>query len=574
MIVFKRLTFQNILSVGNQSVSIDLDNSKTTLIHGTNGSGKSTILDALTYALFGKSFRGVNLTQLVNSQNKKALLVECEFNIGKDTFIVRRGMKPKVFEIFKNAEIIESKAADKDNQNYLEQNILKLSFKSFTQIVILGSSNFVPFMQLNSTGRRDCVEDFLDIKVFSVMALMARERLRTLREQNTIKEAEYSALCFKIETLEDKIREMSQRDDAEIGKYEKQIRDNEVKALECEVCLNTWYKDVVNLTEEIDDAQKLGSEKQVKKLNTVLIKLNTKLERLAKEKEFYDTNGSCHTCKQPIGYEHAEIQKGELQKEVEEIDKASIQAAEMMSKQQSVVDHITELNLRMSKFNQEVFKLQTQLQAHRNEIDSCKNYIVGVKEMSNDTEKEQAVLLSLQEEVKRMKAQRLELKQTISNHEVVVSLLKDSGVKSQIVKKYLPAMNKFIRYYLNELDFPIHFQLDSEFNETVRSPLHQDFSYSSFSEGQKGRIDLALMFTWREIGRLKNSVTTNLLILDEVFSSSLDDTGKECLLQLLRYRLPDDQRIVVVDHTLSSAFKDKFDSSLEVTRKGGFSRYT
>ncbi len=332
-------------------------------------------------------------------------------------------------------------------------------------------------------------------------------------------------------------------------------------------------QDVAVLTEQIDDAQKLGSDKQVKKLNNVLIRMNTKIERLVKEKEFYDTNGSCHTCKQPIGYEHAEIQKGELQKEIEEVDKASIQAAEMMNKQQSVVDYMVELNNQMSKFNQEVFKLQTQLQAHRNEIDSCKKYIVGVKEMSNDTEKEQAVLLSLQEDVKRMKAQRVELSQIISNHEVVVSLLKDSGVKSQIVKKYLPAMNKFIRYYLNELDFPIHFQLDSEFNETVRSPMHQDFSYSSFSEGQKGRIDLALMFTWREIGRLKNSVTTNLLILDEVFSSSLDDTGKECLLQLLRYRLPDDQRIVVVDHTLSSAFKDKFDSSVEVTRKAGFSRY-
>jgi DNA repair exonuclease SbcCD ATPase subunit len=250
-----------------------------------------------------------------------------------------------------------------------------------------------------------------------------------------------------------------------------------------------------------------------------------------------------------------------------------VQAAEMLTKQQDIVRHTLELNNRMSKFNQEVFKLQTQLQSHRNEIDSCKKYIVGLKEMSNDTEKEQAVLISLQEELKRMKAQRIELTETISNHEIVVGLLKDSGIKTQIVKKYLPAMNKFIRHYLNELDFPIHFQLDSEFNETISSPLHQDFSYQSFSEGQKGRIDLALMFTWREIGRLKNSVTTNLLILDEVFSSSLDDTGKECLLQLLRYRLPDDQRIVVVDHTLSSSFKEKFDSSIEVTRKGGFSRY-
>jgi myosin heavy subunit len=428
-------------------------------------------------------------------------------------------------------------------------------------------------MQLNAAGRRECVEDFLDIKVFSTMALMARERLRTIREQQNIKEAEYSALCFKIDTLEDKIKEMSQRDDAELDKYEKQIRDNEVKVLECEERLKTWYKDVVVLTEEIDDTERLGAEKQVKQLNNVLIRMNTKLERLAKEKEFYDTNGSCHTCNQPIGYEHAEIQKGELQKEIEQIDEASVQASEMMVKQQTVVDRLFELNQQMRTFNQEVFKLQTQLKSHQDEISSCQKYINTLKEMSNDTEKEQATLHSFQDELKRVEKQRVEMKESISNHEVVVGLLKDSGIKTQIVKKYLPAMNRFIRHYLNELDFPVHFQIDSEFNETVSSPLHQDFSYQSFSEGQKGRIDLALMFTWREIGRLKNSVTTNLLILDEVFSSSLDETGKECLLQLLRYRLPDDQRIVVVDHTLSSSFKDKFDSSVEVTRKGGFSRY-
>jgi len=573
VILFKKLVFANFLSVGNTPVSIDLDKTKTTLVHGTNGSGKSTLLDAICFNLFNKSFRGVNLSQLINTQNKKGLLTELTFSIGKDEYLVRRGVKPKVFETFKNGEILDNKAADKDNQTHLEQNILKLTYKSFTQIVILGSSNFVPFMQLNSVGRRECVEDFLDIKVFSTMALMARERLRTLKEQQNIKESEYSSLCFKIDTLEDKIKEMSQRDDAEIEKYEKQIRDNEVKVLEYEECLKRWYKDVVNLTEEIDDVQKLGAEKQAIKLNNVLIRMNTKLERLAKEKLFYDENGSCHTCNQPIGYEHAEIQKGELQKEIEEVDKASVQAAEMLTKQQDIVRHTLELNNQMSKFNQEVFKLQTQIKTHQDEISSCQRYIASVKDLSGDTDKEQAVLNSLQEDVKRMKQQRVELKESISNHEVVVGLLKDSGIKTQIVKKYLPAMNKAIRYYLNELDFPIHFQLDSEFNEQIHSPLQQDFSYSSFSEGQKGRIDLSMMFTWREIGRLKNSVSTNILFLDEVFSSSLDETGKDCLLALLRYRLPDNQRIIVVDHTLGESFKDKFDRSIEVTRTGGFSRY-
>ncbi len=574
MIIFEKLTFANFLSVGNQPVSVELNSNKTTLVHGTNGSGKSTLLDALTYCLFGKSFRGVNIGQLINTQNKKGLLAEVEFKIGNNEFLVRRGMKPRLFEVFKNGDIIDSKAADKDNQAHLEQNILKLSFKSFTQIVILGSSNFVPFMQLNSAGRRECVEDFLDIKVFSTMALMARERLRTLKEQQNIKDSEYSALSFKIDTLEDKIKEMSQRDDAEIEKYEKQIRDNQVSVLELEERLKVWNKDIEVQQNLIKETEKLGADKQLKQLNNVLIKLNTKLERLAKEQEFYDVNGSCHTCKQPIGYEHAEIQKSELQKEMNEVDEASVQAASMMNQQQTIADKLFELNQQMRGFNEEVFKIQTRLQVHNSEISSCQKYINTLKEMSSDTEKEQTILHSFKEEMKKVEKQRVEMKESITNHEVVVGLLKDSGIKTQIVKKYLPTMNRFIRNYMIELDFPVHFQLDSEFNETVSSPLHQDFSYQSFSEGQKGRIDLSLMFTWREIGRVKNSVTTNLLILDEVFSSSLDDTGKECLLQLLRYKLPDNQRVLVVDHTLSDSFKEKFDQSIEVTRINGFSRYS
>ena len=573
MIIFKRLSFANFLSVGNQPVTVDLDNCKTTLIHGTNGSGKSTILDALTYSLFGKSFRGVNLGQLVNTQNKKGLLVECEFSIGKNRFLVRRGQKPKLFEVYKNDELIDAKAADKDNQAFLENNILKLTYKSFTQIVILGSSNFVPFMQLNSAGRRDCVEDFLDIKVFSAMAMLAKDRLRALKERKSVVDMECDNLEWKIDTIEDKIKSMTQKDESAIEDYNAEIRDHESQISRINSCLGQWYEDIKVLTEEMDDVERLGADKQIRQLNTVIVKLNTKLERLAKERDFFDQD-ECPTCGQGIESALKNGAQSRIQKEMEEVDKASIQAGQMMLEQEKIFDRYKELNNRMVSFNNSVFELQTELKGHNTSISTLKDYITKVKGASGDVDKEKGVLKELARELAEKKKEKGEMVEHISSHQTVVDLLKDGGIKTQVVKKYLPAMNKYIRYYLGELDFPIHFQLNTEFNEQINSPRHQDFSYQSFSEGQKGRIDLALMFCWREIGRLKNSVSTNLLILDEVFSSSLDEVGKECLMTLLRYRLPDNQRVLVVDHTLSEAFKDKFDHSVEVSLVNGFSRYS
>ena len=572
MITFRKLSFANFLSVGNQPVTVDLNDCKTTLIHGTNGSGKSTILDALCYSLFGKSFRGVNLGQLINTQNKKGLLVECEFTIGSNEFLIRRGMKPKLFEIYKNGEIIDAKAADKDNQAFLENNILKLSYKSFTQIVILGSSNFVPFMQLNTAGRRECVEDFLDIKVFSSMSLLARDRLRSLRERKSVVDMECDNLEWKIDTIQDKIKSMTQKDESAIEDYKKEIRDHEVEISRINSCLGQWYDDIKVLTEEMDDVERLGADKEIKQLNTVIVRLNAKLERLVKERDFFNQD-ECPTCGQDIEHALKTGAQSRIQKEIEEVDKASVRAGQMLIKQEKIFDTYKELNDRMRQFKNSVFELQTELKSHNSSVSSLQDFITKVKDASGDVDKERGILKELKRELTQKHKERGEMVEEIASHETVVELLKDGGIKAQVVKKYLPAMNKYIRNYLTELDFPIHFQLDSEFNEQVHSPMHQDFSYQSFSEGQKGRIDLALMFCWREIGRLKNSVSTNLLILDEVFSSSLDDVGKECLLTLLRYRLPDNQRVLVVDHTLSDSFKDKFDHSVEVTRVNGFSRY-
>ena len=574
MILFKNLTFCNLLSAGNQPVTIDLNKCKTTLIHGTNGSGKSTLLDALCYGLFGKSFRGVNLTQLINTQNKKGLLVEVEFSIGKNDYLIRRGMKPKVFEIFKNKEILDSKAADKDNQTFLEQNILKLSYKSFTQIVILGSSNFVPFMQLNTTGRRECVEDFLDIKVFSTMSVMAKERLRGLKEQLRGIEMEIESNLFRLQVQDDKVQDMMKRDDTAVEQLKSEMTALGQKVTEAEKDLELYLSNEEFLMKDLNAFQEEKVVKKAKQLNTVIVKMNTQIERFQKNKNFYETNDVCHTCTQDIAEDVKASYIADANAKMEEMDAASIQANQMLIEQNDLLDKINELQKQLIEQRNSIFEAQTKIKFNTS---GMKEAMVKINAIQNDTaslEKEEGVLIEVREYVQSLTQKKVDMLEQIANHEVVTGLLKDSGIKTHIVRKYLPAMNKAIRYYLSELDLPVHFQLDSEFNEQVSSPLHQDFSYQSFSEGQKGRIDLSLLFCWREIGRLKNSVSTNILFLDEVFSSSLDDTGKECLLQLLKYKLPDNQRVVVVDHTLSEAFKDKFDHSIEVTRTSGFSKYS
>ena len=573
MIIFKKLTFSNFLSVGNQPVSVDLDKCKTTLIHGTNGSGKSTILDALTYSLFGKSFRGVNLGQLINTQNRKGMMVECEFKIGNNEFLVRRGMKPKVFETYKNGDIVDAKAADKDNQLFLEQNILKLSYKSFTQIVILGSSNFIPFMQLNTAGRRECVEDFLDIGVFSTMSVMAKERLRGLKEQLHSHKGDMSNLEYKKDVQGDRIKDLQCNTKDQIQSLEKEIEDCREEIEKCEGLLAKELSVEEKLFGVIESRKReYNPAEKSNQFNTVIIKLNNKIDRLMKEYKFFD-NEECPTCHQDIEYALKTAHQGSIQNDIDECADAVEKAHEKLRSLNIVINEIERHQNTISDVQQKTFQLNTQIKSHQQTISTRLCQIENIEMNTGSIDKEEGKLELMSEELREMKDKEVEMLEDIESHQIVADLLKDSGIKTQVVKKYLPAMNKFIRHYLGELDFPIHFQLDSEFNEKVHSPLHQDFSYQSFSEGQKGRIDLALMLTWREVGRLKNSVSTNLLILDEVFSSSLDDTGKECLLTLLRYRLPENQRVLVVDHTLSEAFKDKFDHSVEVTRTNGFSSY-
>ncbi len=574
MITFNELTFRNFLSVGNNDVTIDLNDNKTTLIHGSNGSGKSTILDALCYCLFNKPFRKVNLPQLVNSQNKKGMLTEVKFTIGKNVFIVRRGTKPKVFEVWKNGELLMAKAADKDNQAHLEQNILKLTYKSFTQIVILGSSNFVPFMQLPTVGRRECVEDFLDIKVFSTMAVIAKERLRGLKDRQVELTGEIGNIGYKIDLQQERIAEIVKQSTTDINEMQQQIadRDEELSQL-AELIGSTQEKekDIIVLAQKLLESD---PQDKLKKFNNFIVKMQTKIERLNKDIEFFDSHEECPTCSQPIEKALANGVIGNSKAEKDKIEDGIEQITEQMKTHEETLRVVTEKQKSVQALQKSIFEYQTKRDSVTREISSLQDRLQRIKGDTSNADKERGKLELLQEELRELQEKIFTVQQDVVEHDIVASMLKDGGIKAQIVKKYLPVMNKYIRQYLTDLDFPIHFTLDEEFSETIASPLHQDFSYASFSEGQKARIDLALMLTWREIGKIKNSVTTNLLVLDEVFSSSLDEVGKEALLAILRYKLDDSQRVVVIDHTLSGEFKSKFHHSIEVSKVKGFSQYS
>ena len=573
MIIFKRLTFANFLSVGNTPVTIDLNKSKTTLLHGTNGSGKSTVLDALCYALFNKPFRKVNLPQLINTQNKKGLLVEVEFSIGKTEFMVRRGIKKKIFEIWKDGEMIDKQAADKDNQTHLEQNILKLSYKSFVQVVILGSSNYMPFMQLPTVARRDCVEDFLDIKVFSTMSVIAKERLRGIKDILSTVKGDMGNMMFKMEVQEDKIKDLNHRQNANTKELEGIINERGFVIEKKLTLIESVQQNVTQVQGLLAQVMGRKPDKKLNELNKIIGKFESKVERLDKDSAFFEENDDCPTCRQSIE-NHIKFAMTELNtREKIKITSAVEEATNQMNEFTTDMRVATQRQEHINHLQKSIFQYETEVKALQREVRAAQEKLDEMQIDTSCLDKEETRLELMREAAKDMKKRYDTLLTEVKDFEVVVSLLRDGGIKAQVVKKYLPVMNKLIRGYLTELDLPVHFKLDEEFNETVASPLHQDFSYASFSEGQKARIDLSLMFTWREIGKLKNSVSTNLLILDEVFSSSLDDTGKELLLALLRYKLDDNQNILVVDHTLSGEFKSKFNRTIEVTRPKNFSHY-
>ena len=568
MIIFKKVSWRNFLSTGDAPTSVLLDRSSTTLIIGENGSGKSTILDALTFALFGKPFRNINKSQLVNTINEKGLLVEIDFSIGNKNFTIRRGIKPNKFEILQEGKLIDQLANNRDYQDYLEKVILKLNYKSFTQIVVLGNSSFEPFMQLKQSDRRTIVEDLLDIQIFSSMNGILKSKNSELKNDMGTLEIEKSLYKQKIEVQEDYIKRLKEDSQSVISQKEKEIKQFESNRKTATDTMVTLNADIGNLGQRMlneDSAKKKSSE-----YGKVQGQIEYKLQREEKELSFYQTNSSCSTCKQVIDDDFKKERIIDISKNIDEkkdgLDKLQTEIdtlGKTLKEYREIGGSIVEKNKELVVIQSKIDSLGDNIERAQKEINILKNK----KKEDSSIEKELKVL---KENLEQSLKDYSELCDRKKLHEYAHELLRDSGIKTKIIRQYVPIINKYVNKYLNELDFLINFSIDENFNETIQSQYRDEFSYSSFSEGEKMRIDLALLFTWRMVAKLKNSVNTNLLILDEVFDSSLDAEGTDSFLKIIN-TLDANTNVFVISHKGEILF-DKFISTIKFAKEKQFSK--
>ena len=567
MIEFKKIRWKNFLSTGNQFTEVSLSGHNTNLVIGTNGAGKSTLLDALTFGLFNKPFRKINKPQLANTINEKDCLVEVEFNVNGREYLVRRGIKPNVFDIEVNGNTLHKEADDRVNQKILEENVLKLNYKSFTQIVILGSSTFVPFMQLTTSNRREVIEDLLDIRIFSAMSNLLKDNMRERKDQIKSLDLKKSNLKDKIDMQQKFIEELENRGNANIVS-----NNNKIDKLDAEVVsyMDENYiieQNILKVTKEQEEVT--GAGNKLVKLNNLKGKLSQKVGTITKEHKFFTENTVCPTCQQDIEEEFRVNRIDDAQKKAKELKKGYEELEQTIKSEQErerqfnlLSKEITKLTHGISQNNTKISFNQRQIRDLESEIQTITS---NLQNRNTENEKLEEFRESLQKVFENLSSKREEL----IHYDFAYSLLKDDGVKTKIIKKYIPFINQQINRYLQLMDFYINFKLDGEFNETVESPIHEKFSYSSFSEGEKMRIDLALLFTWREVARVKNSVNTNLLIMDEVFDSSLDGFGTEEFLKIIRFIIKD-ANIFVISH--KSGLEDKFSNVIKFDKVRGFSR--
>ena len=553
MIIFETLRWKNFLSTGNAFSEISFTRSPSTLVVGENGAGKSTFLDALCFVLFNKPFRNITKPQLINTINDKNLVVEVEFRIGKKEYLVRRGSKPNIFEIFCDGDLLDQDAAVRDSQKFLEESILKLNYKSFTQIVILGSASFTPFMQLPLGQRREIIEDILDIQIFTVMNTVLKEKQNVLRDTIRDIEAEVEVAKQKATIQKQYIDTLEENKAKKISEIEGQI--NEIQSY--------IEKSQAEVEEYSEQKATLGDpERKRRKLEQYKDKFESQINKVQKELEFYESHDDCPTCKQGIPHEFKEeIQQTRISK-IEELQDATKELDSQFAELDSLITQYTELDSKIIETNNEIISNQRYVQRLHAELGEAKNNVANIDE-------EKKKLKDLAKQVTSKNDFRTEKNEEQHYLTACAALLKDTGIKTRIIKQYLPAINKLVNKYLAAMDFFVQFNLDEKFNETIKSRYRDKFSYASFSEGEKQRIDLALLFTWRTIAKMKNSAATNLLILDEVFDSSLDNNGTDYVMTLLN-TIGDDANVFVISHKGDQLF-DKFRSVIKFEKKQNYS---
>lgn len=568
MIIFSKCRWKNFLSTGNVFTEIDLTRSTNTLIVGHNGAGKSSILDALTFGLFGKPFRKINKPQLVNSINTSNTVVEIEFFIGKKQYKIIRGIKPNIFEIYCDGTLVNQDAKVKDYQEHLEKFILKLNYKSFTQVVILGSASFVPFMQLSPADRRSIIEDLLDIQIFSSMNTIVKNRISTIKDEQKTVEYDIKLINEKITLQKQNIEDHKKNHLVEIDKKTKEISDNNEY-------LNKVTKDIALIQKHNQQlTDKIADKTTVTTRNTKLLTLQSKFEdsvkKLNKEIAFYENNDNCPTCQQAISEDTKGKHVTEKYLKITEIGTASTKLEGEIENVCKRLDEIDKIQKHITSHNSEIIKLNTQVTSINSFNTKLLKEIEELKSRTTSNETGDEKLKSLNTQLQESTELAEKLSTDKHYHEYAASLLKDTGIKTKIIKQYLPVMNKLINKYLTAMDFFVNFNLNESFEETIKSRHRDEFSYASFSEGEKMRIDLALLFTWRQIAKMKNSVSTNLLVLDEVFDSSLDGVGTEEFLKLLN-SLDTNTNVFVISHKGDQLF-DKFRSIIKFTKKNNFSQ--
>ena len=569
MILFETIRWKNFLSTGNQYSQVKFNKFSSTLIVGNNGSGKSTVLDALTFSLFGKPFRKINKSQLINTVNEKDCRVEVEFSIGDIKWMIVRGIKPNLFEIHRDGKCLDQFSSANDQQKWFEQNVLKMNYKSFTQIVILGSSSFVPFMQLSAPNRREVIEDLLDIKIFSSMGNIIKEKLRALKEQTNVLTLKKESLTEKVKMQKNFMEELELQGKNRIKEKKDKINLLEGEILDASDETECLMKDVDMFTSDLEKIT--GATEKLRELGNLKGKISNKVATITKEHKFFTDNVTCPTCTQPIEEEFRINKIDDAQNKAKELQSGYKQLEQAIKEEEERERQFTNLSKEITKLTHGISQNNTRISGCNRQIRDLESEIQELTNQLANRNSEHEKLNEFKDSLKTTYNDLASRKDTSSYYDFTYSLLKDGGVKSKIIKKYLPLINQQINRYLQIMDFYVNFTLDEEFSETVQSPIHEDFSYASFSEGEKMRIDLALLFTWREVARMKNSVNTNLLILDEIFDSSLDEMGTEYFTKIVRFVIKD-ANVFIISH--KTGMEDKFENLIKFEKVKGFSRVT